>query len=147
MTEDTVRRKLKAALGAFFRHERQLLDSGIREESLSHRLAEHISAQFPGWHVDAEYDKVHVDGIPAPKKYISSTGAEFAAIPDIIVHERQTMNNLLAIEIKKTKNRRGRGKDFEKLRAYKRPPYCYKHAVFVELGLFDGEPRGSIQFE
>jgi hypothetical protein len=134
MREDIMRAKLSAALKEFFREEHQLLESGIREEALAHQLARHIRTHFDGWHVDTEYDKLHEDGIPAPKKYISSDGTEQNAIPDIIVHRRQVMDNLLAIEIKKVENRRGRKRDYDKLRAYRLPPYSYQYAVFLELG-------------
>jgi hypothetical protein len=87
----------------------------VREDGLSHRLAVHIGKQFAGWDVDAEYDKMHVGGVSAQKKYFGADGAEHNAIPDIIIHHRQTMENFLAIKIKKLGKNRGREHDFEKI--------------------------------
>jgi hypothetical protein len=86
MSQSEVRQKFERGLGHFFEKERKLLESGVREDSLAHKLAEHLGVEFAGFDVDAEYDKMHVDGIPHQKKYIGSEGREHGAIPDIIVH-------------------------------------------------------------
>ena len=140
-----MRNRLLNALHTFSRDERQLLESGVREDALSHRLAIHVAREFPDWDVDAEYDKMHIDGIPSAKKYIASDGREHDAIPDIIVHRRQVMNNFLAIEIKKIGNQRGRDRDFVKLKAY-RHQLGYLFAVFVELGIAGATPMFTITF-
>lgn len=145
MNEKDLNNLLEKALASFFEKDRKLLDSDVREDSLSHRLAVHIGTQFDGWDVDAEYDKMHVDGIPSQKKYIGTDGSEHDAIPDIIVHRRQTMDNFLAIEIKKIGKNRGRALDFVKLRAY-REQLGYKFAVFLEIGIRDGEPAFATKF-
>ena len=54
--------RLLNALRSFFEEERKLLESDVREDGLSHRLAVHIGKQFEEWDVDAEYDKMHMDG-------------------------------------------------------------------------------------
>ncbi len=64
MTEETVKTKLDNALVSFFEKDRALLQSGVREDSVAHRLAMHIGTQFDGFDVDTEYDKMHIDGIP-----------------------------------------------------------------------------------
>src|SRR5215469_5358534 len=117
MSQKEVRERLERGLGRFFEQDQKLLESGVREDSLAHKLAERLAQEFSGFDVDAEYDKMHVDGIPHQKKYIGLDGREHGAIPDIIVHVRQTMDNCVAIEIKKAKNKIGRSKDFEKLNA------------------------------
>ncbi len=145
MTEETVKTKLDNALVSFFEKDRALLQSGVREDSVAHRLAMHIGTQFDGFDVDAEYDKMHIDGIPYPKKYILPDGREVHAIPDIIVHRRRSMENRVAIEIKKITNPRGRKKDFVKLEAYK-SQLGYQFAVFLEIGLTENKPVYQIQF-
>ncbi len=145
MTQADAQNRLSKALESFSRNERKLLESGVREDALSHRLAIHVAQQFPGWDIDAEYDKMHVDGMPSAKKYIGIDGRERDAIPDIIVHRRQTMDNFLAIEIKKIGNRRGRDDDFAKLNAY-RGQLGYIFAVFVEVGMEKRVPAFRIQF-
>lgn len=145
LTEDMARLKLERALASFFAKELALLQSGVREDSLAHQLAIHIGKQFEGLDVDAEYDKMHIDGIPHPKKYISPDGQERHAIPDIIVHRRQSMENWIAIEIKKLANVAGRDKDFVKLGAYK-AQLGYRFAVFLEIGLKEEQPVWKVQF-
>jgi hypothetical protein len=145
MNEKDLNNLLSKALESFFEKDRKLLDSDVREDALSHQLAIHIGREFDGWDVDAEYDKMHVDGIPIAKKYIGVDGLKRDAIPDIIVHRRQTMDNFLAIEIKKVGKNRGRDRDFVKLRAY-REQLGYKFAAFIEIGIRDGAPAFAIQF-
>jgi hypothetical protein len=145
MKEKDLNNLLSKALESFFEEDRKLLDSDVREDGLSHRLAIHIGREFDSWDVDAEYDKMHVDGIPSPKKYIGGDGLKHDAIPDIIVHRRQTMDNFLAIEVKKVGKNRGRDRDFVKLRAY-REQLGYKFAAFIEIGIRDGDPAFTIQF-
>jgi len=145
MNEKRVAEKLEHALASFFAKDVKLLESDVREDALAHRLAMHIADDFEELDVDAEYDKMHVDGLPSPKKYIGSDGRERHAIPDIIVHRRQTMENFIAIEIKKLGHDAGRGKDFTKLRAYK-DQLGYKFAVFIELGLEQRRPVWNLQF-
>jgi hypothetical protein len=140
-----VKARLSNALESFFKEERKLLESDVREDGLSHRLAVHIGRQFEEWDVDAEYDKMHIDGVPSEKKYIGADGKEHHAIPDIIVHRRQTMENFLAIEIKKLGKNRGREHDFAKLAAYKQQ-LGYQFAAFVEIGLKDGAPVFDLRF-
>ncbi len=142
MPQADVQIRLSKALESFAKDERKLLESGVREDALSHRLAIHVAQQFAAWDVDAEYDKMHVDGVPAAKKYIGTDGRKRDAIPDIIVHRRQTMDNFLAIEIKKIGNKRGRDRDFVKLNAY-REQLGYVFAAFVEVGMANGIPAKS----
>jgi hypothetical protein len=146
MTPEYINDRLTAAIDRFLAEGRQLLESGVREEALCHHLADELQQEFPDWDVDTEYDKLHVNGIPAAKKYISSTGKTRTAIPDIIVHHRQTAENLLVVEIKRLGKMRGREEDRDKLRAYKLPPYSYQFAVFLELGMKDGHPSASVEF-
>ena len=85
---------------------------------------------------------MHLEGIPAIKKYIGSDGREHGAIPDIVIHRRQTMSeNLVAIEVKKLQNMVGRKKDFEKLNAY-REQLGYRYAVFLVIGLSEARRHG-----
>ena len=145
MSEKEVRRRLEKGLDHFLEKDRKLLESAVREDSLAHKVAEHLAVEFAGFDVDAEYDKMHVGGIPHQKKYIGLDGKERGAIPDIIVHRRQMMDNFVAVEIKKAQNKFGRSKDFEKLNAYK-SQLQYYFAVFLEIGFEDGKPVGRIQF-
>ncbi len=90
-----VRRRVWLALQQLFLQDSYLVDGGHWEGALSHRLAVYLEHQFPGWHVDCEFNKVGDD----PK--LASTQKE-SKRPDIIVHQRgEAGPNLLAVEIKK----------------------------------------------
>jgi hypothetical protein len=52
--------------------------------------------------------------------------------PDIIIHERNTHNNLLVIEIKKTTSKVDSKFDYAKLREFKRQ-YGYPYALFLRF--------------
>ena len=52
--------------------------------------------------------------------------------PNIIVHRRDTQDNYLVIEAKKSTNPDDRDIDFDKLTGYKRQ-LGYRHALFLEL--------------
>jgi hypothetical protein len=146
MTQQSINDLLMSAINGFLAEEQQLLAGGVREEALCHHLARDLQLQFAGWNVDTEYDKMHIDGLPAAKKYITSAGRERSAIPDIIVHHRQTTENLLALEIKRLGDLRGREEDFDKLRAYKSPPYSHQFTVFLELGWQDDRALAFVEY-
>lgn len=59
--------------------------------------------------MDAEYERFHCEGVPEEKKYIGSDGKEHG-MPDIVIHERQGRRNLVAIEIKRIKNKQSRAR-------------------------------------
>lgn len=77
-----------------------LLENDANEEAISHRLAIYIENHVEGWHVDCEYNRKGLE----PKRIKAKTGIninEKLVYPDIIVHRRNSNENLLAIEIKK----------------------------------------------
>ena len=146
MNEEEIREIVHQAVLTFFERDIALLQSGIREEALAHRLAIIMEPHLDGWHVDAEYNKRHREGRPEDKTYRDRRGKTRTAIPDIIVHHRQTGENLLVIELKRTANRQKRDDDYDKLRALKLDPYNYRHAAFLEIGMRNGEPVYRIDF-
>ncbi len=52
--------------------------------------------------------------------------------PDIIVHHRGTPDNLLVIEVKKSRNREPDNRDEQKLKAFKEELH-YRYALFLRL--------------
>ena len=72
-----------------------LLRNDSDEWSISHKLAEYLQTQFSDWHVDVEYNR--------DKNQVKELNNENVH-PDIIVHIRDTDNNLLVIEVKKSNN-------------------------------------------
>lgn len=102
------------------------------ERAISHRLGTYLEANFPGWHVDCEYDRDGVD----PKRIASGSGNDAdegsRVLPDIIVHRRGHGPNLLVLELKKSSNREADDRDLEKLRAYT-GELGYMHGAFIRF--------------
>jgi hypothetical protein len=124
-----------AAINSLLTNDALLLQIDANERSIAYRLAMYLQAHIPGMHVDCEYNR---DGID-PKKiqhlglYPEDDDTEArTAYPDIIVHKRQTDDNFLVIELKKSTNSTDRATDFAKLRGYKKN-LGFKHALFLEL--------------
>ena len=90
--------KVVAALGEFYARETYLLDKDVGERALTHRLAVQIERQFSGWDIDCEFDLLGERMLRLPHGTIVSTDEHFAKsiFPDIVVHQRDIPNNLLA---------------------------------------------------
>jgi len=133
--DKNVGEKVRRALVKLLEVDEFLLRVDANERSISHRLAQHIAAEFPDWNVDCEYNR---DG-HEPKRVrlepitVESDDTEGTTVyPDIIVHKRGEANNFLVLELKKTNDRRGNNFDFQKLSAYQQQ-LAYQFAVFVAL--------------
>ncbi|MFQ5799221.1 MAG: hypothetical protein ACE5H0_11110 [Bacteroidota bacterium] len=124
------------ALEALEKNDFFLLRADVNERSVSHKLAEYLQAQFPGWHVDCEYNRDHDRKkqltYPLPSEPIDSLRAR-TVFPDVIIHRRDTTDNLLVIEMKKDANSEGDEelKDKNKLQAFLTPPYSYQYGLFI----------------
>jgi hypothetical protein len=124
------------ALRTLLLHDAFLLEIDANERSIAYRLAMYLQLQLPDFHVDCEYNR---DGID-PKKiqhlglYPDDEDTEArTAFPDIIAHKRGTVENYLAIELKKSTNSTQRAIDYAKLRGYKKN-LGFQFALFIELG-------------
>ena len=95
--------KVVAALREFYARETFLLENDLGERTLTHRLAVYLEKQFPGWEVDCEYDRLGERTLRLPHGTIVSTDDHLgkSVYPDIVVHQREIPNNLLAIEVRK----------------------------------------------
>lgn len=110
-----------------------LLSVDANERAISHRLARHLENGFDGWDVDCEYNRDRHDPKllrTLPRLPRGCDGRE--VYPDVIVHRRNTDDNLLVIELKKTSNYSPDTYDRAKLRAY-RSELGYRHALFMRL--------------
>ncbi|WP_186039806.1 hypothetical protein [Burkholderia gladioli] len=131
-TGETVAR----ALSELLVNDPDLLSIDANERSITFRFAMYLQQYFIGWTVDCEYNR---DGVE-PKRlghlelYPDSEDDEAKTVfPDVIVHRRQTKENLLVLEFKKSTSRVDRQIDLRKLRGYKQQ-LGYEHALFVEVG-------------
>ena len=130
-----VRDKVKLALEEVIKNDCYLLEIGINERSLTHRLAVYLEKYFPNYHVDCEYNRKGMDPkkLENYKKNIESDDTEAVTVyPDIIIHKRGTKNNLVVIEAKKSSNTDETDK--EKLKLYKKDDaLSYKYAFFIKF--------------
>lgn len=129
-TIEELQQKVKSAIKHLFDHDGDLFVLDANECSVSHKLASYLQEEFRDeWNVDCEYNR---DGHKS--KYLNSLKSSGASIvyPDIIVHHRNTKDNVLVIEIKKTDNPLGKDFDLEKLQAFK-SDLDYKHTLYLQL--------------
>src|SRR5713226_10496360 len=99
--------KVLGALGEFYARETHLLEKDLGERTLTHRLAVHLEKRFVGgWEVDCDYNRLGERTLRLPHGTIVSTDDHLgkSIYPDIVVHQREIPNNLLAIEIRKSAN-------------------------------------------
>ena len=129
--------KVVTALQEFYAHEAWLLEHDLGERTLTHRLAVHLEPQFPGWQVDCDYDRLGERTLRLPHGTIVSTDDHLAKsiYPDIVVHQREIPNNLLAIEVRKASNHQPPDHDRHKLRALTDPHLWFAYGIGVYLVL------------
>jgi len=130
--------KVVAALREFYAQETWLLEHDLGERTLTHRLAVNLEKQFSGWQVDCDYDRVGERTLRLPHGTIVSTDDHLAKsiYPDIVVHQRDIPNNLLAIEVRKASNHQPPEHDRHKLRAMTDPHlwFAYWIGLYLVLG-------------
>jgi hypothetical protein len=132
-----VKRRVIAAICTLYRHDWDLLDVDANERSITHKLAEYLQREFPGWNVDCEYNRLGYD----PKRLrvaswpVRADDTEAKTVfPDIIIHRRKTPDhNLIVIEVKKAGGEE-ETKDKEKLKAFtSTDEYEYDYGLFLRL--------------
>jgi hypothetical protein len=112
-----------------------LMKHDAGERAVAHRIAVYLEQEFPGWHVDCEYNREA--GTTNPKKIRREPEASRTiATPDIIVHHRGPEGpNLLAIEVKPNHRHPDTlEEDRLRLKAYVRD-HKYAHAAFITYGV------------
>jgi len=124
------------SLAELFMRDAHLLTVNASEQAIAAKIAQYLQPKFEGCHVDVEYNR---NG-DASKKVAWRENLD-DVYPDIIVHQRMTDRNVLAIELKKTTNPEKKIKDIQKLRAYRRE-LGYNHALFLRLGV--GKMAGTV---
>jgi hypothetical protein len=130
--------KVITGLREFYVHEAFLLEKDLGERTLTHRLAVYVEKQFPGWQVDCNYDRLGERTLRLPHGTIVSTDDHLgkSVYPDIVVHQREIPNNLLAIEVRKDSNHQPVEHDQHKLQALTDPHlwFAYRLGVLLTLG-------------
>src|SRR6185437_11574254 len=129
--------KLVAAVQDLYAHETYLLEKDVGERALTHRLAVYVERQFSGWKVDCDYDRLGERTLRLPHGSIVSTDDHLAKsiYPDIVVHQREIPNNLLAVEVRKSANHQPLEHDQHKLQALTDPHLWFAYWIGVLLTL------------
>jgi len=129
--------KVVTALQEFYARETFLLDKDLGERTLTHRLAVHCEKQFSGWDVDCDFNRLGERMLRLPHGTIVSTDDHLgkSVYPDIVVHQREIPNNLLAIEIRKSANHQPLEHDQHKLRALTDPHLWFAYWIGLHLAL------------
>jgi hypothetical protein len=127
--------KVVAALHEFYARETFLFEKDLGERTLTHRLAVHLEKQFSDWDVDCEYNRLGERTLRLPHGTIVSTDDALgkSVYPDIVVHQRDIPNNLLAIEVRKASNHQPVEHDHQKLRALTDPHLWFAYWIGVML--------------
>ena len=118
MNKVEVKDKIEKALKKLKDKDFVLLKNDLNERTISHRLAIYIEDIFTEYDVDCEYNKIPegskiLDIIPRKGSVDDDTKA-VTVYPDIIVHKRDTNNNFMVIEIKKSTNNSNKEIDYDK---------------------------------
>jgi hypothetical protein len=129
--------KIVTALQEFYAREAFLLAKDLGERTLTHRLAVHCEKQFSGWDVDCDFNRLGERTLRLPHGTIVSTDDHLgkSVYPDIVVHQREIPNNLLAIEIRKAGNHQPLEHDQHKLRALTDPHLWFAYWIGLHLAL------------
>lgn len=118
----TVVAALRRALSRVTVEDAHLVEGGVNERSVTHRLAIYLAAEFDdSWDVDIEYNRNldTVKRLGLHRRDVTDYDLHATTVfPDVIVHRRGTSTNLLVIEAKR--NAGGHEYDFEKLQAFTR---------------------------
>ena len=129
--------KVVGALEDFYARESQLFEKDLGERTFNHRLAVHVEKQFPGWEIDCDYNRLGDRTLRMPRGTIVSTDDELgkSVYPDIVVHQREIPNNLLAVEVRKAANHQPPEHDQHKLRALTDPHLWFAYWIGMFLTL------------
>lgn len=138
---------LKIALDRLKKEDRLLFVHDANERSFCFRLGLYLQEEFPDFTVDCEYNRNHQDADyfkrlydaelirlreEAKKRPLKSDADFVFVFPDIIVHRRDTKDNLLVIETKKTSSTIPDAFDRRKLVVY-RETLGYRFAKFLRF--------------
>ena len=113
------------AKNKFLKEEKEIIEIDVNERTLSARLMFHLQTlllndnlykeTYNFYSVDCEYNRMNKD----MKKIIQEDNIVNLIYPDIILHKRNSNDNLIAIEMKKicSNNNEAKNKDRIKLKA------------------------------
>jgi hypothetical protein len=129
-------RIVETAVRNFIELDRYLLEKDLLERCIAGRFAMHLQALIDGYTVDVEYNRAGVSPkrLKLPDQCANNRDEDGNSLvmPDIIVHRRGPEGpNLMAMEIKKAKNRAGPECDRLRVRAF-REQLQYRYGVLLQ---------------
>lgn len=142
---EDIKKLVNAALGKFYKNDRDLIDMENNREMVSERcMVFHIGGymknkmntltKFQWADLDCEYNR----NMGEPKT-IYTNDSEYNFVPDLIIHRRKSNNNnLLVIEFKK-ENAKERDKEYDKEKLIAltgEEVFKYNFGLYVELGRY-----------
>ena len=129
-----IKGKVQNALNTFYENDSFLIEKKLCERCLVHRLAVYLeNERFPGYFIDCEYNKSHINKSSEAKKVSNPNGNSI----DIIITKRDDnyQNDLICFEIKRGDKYRGRDKDRENLKILtKGDRFGYDYGFYIILG-------------
>lgn len=141
--------RIREACLEVLRESPQLLQNDVNERTIGSQLARHLEGYFRDWHIDTEYNRIQdevkrLHSLIEHKRERQGVTPEeeqlgILVVPDIIVHKRDSDQNLLGIEIKKEWSEGDAEWDRIKLWGL-RQELGYRFTVFLEVGI-DNEDR------
>jgi len=133
MNFEEVKKHVNKALKQLLEKDIFLLQNNLNERTISHKLAEYLQGEFPDWNVDREYNRKFEKIKKLHPEDIKSDDTDARTVyPDIIIHHRNTDDNLLIIEIKKNASESDKENDIDKIRGFIEE-YKYSYGLFIDF--------------
>lgn len=141
MDKKFIENRLRNALNRLYHFDSLIISNNSNERSITHRLAVHLGTLFfEDWNVDVEYnrnlgDRKQISWLARGLDEEDVISGRKSVYPDIIVHKRNSSENLLVVEVKKMGvSERLEQYDIEKLNGYFREETLkYEYAAFVKI--------------
>jgi len=131
LNTDLIRRRIMVARAIFLENDSWLLRASVHERAMTHKFAEALQIVFPHWHVDCEYNR---EGKYDSKSIHLPDEPDKTVFPDIIIHHRNSTENLVIFEAKPTgASRKNINYDATKLHAYLTGNLGYEFGVMLTL--------------
>ena len=142
--ERILKKAVQEAIERFYLNDHYLIDSNVHERTITFRLGLYLQHIFISWDVDCECNK-NIETIKKNKllscrckkgfKCGNCTDCRSCTVfPDIIIHKRETKNNLLVIEAKCNATPEKREEDIDKLKAYlEERSLRYQYGLFIDF--------------
>ena len=153
MENSKIIEKINTTIDTLFKKDKWLIEKDLSEQSISHKLAEYIQAEFADYNVDCEYNgNSHNEygrkKIIVIKRELGRRGLlrkkeeenpfdliKKSVFPDIIIHNRGSNdNNLCIIEVKKSTNKTSF--DYDKIKLSHYTTDYYGNVLKYSLGIF-----------